>query len=77
MELSDYFVIDRLQEKVKKQGFGLKTLMVECLMSAVFRSRCLIHSQNLRIWGRYVAVLVSPSKANRTLDRFASSLTTL
>ncbi len=39
MELADDFVIDRLHEKVKQQGLGLKTLMVECLMSEVFRSR--------------------------------------
>jgi hypothetical protein len=39
MELSDDFVIDRLHEKVKQQGLGLKTLMVECLMSEVLRSR--------------------------------------
>jgi len=39
MELNDDFIIDRLQEKVKQQGIGLKTLMVECLMSEVFRSR--------------------------------------
>ena len=39
MELNDDFVIDRLKEKVKQQGLGLKTLMVECLMSDVFRSR--------------------------------------
>jgi hypothetical protein len=39
MELNDDFVIDRLHGKVKQQGLGLKTLMVECLMSEVFRSR--------------------------------------
>jgi hypothetical protein len=39
MELNDDFVIDRLQEKVKQQGLGLKTMMVECLMSEVFQSR--------------------------------------
>ena len=39
MELNDDLVIDALQDKVKKQGLGLKTLMVECLMSEVFRSR--------------------------------------
>jgi hypothetical protein len=39
MELADDYVIDRLQEKVKLEGLGLKTLMVECLMSEVFRSR--------------------------------------
>ena len=39
MEYSDDFVIDDLQAKVKKQGLGLHTLVVECLMSEVFRSR--------------------------------------
>lgn len=39
MELDDERVIDQLHAKVKKDGLGLKTLMVECLMSEVFRSR--------------------------------------
>ncbi len=39
MELNDDFVIDKLHDKVKKQGLGLNALMVECLMSEVFRSR--------------------------------------
>lgn len=39
MELNDDLPIDRLLEKVKQQGLGLHTLMVECLMSEVFRSR--------------------------------------
>lgn len=39
MELSDDLPIDRHHEKVKQQGLGLRTLMVECLMSEVFRSR--------------------------------------
>jgi Protein of unknown function (DUF1585) len=39
MELNDDFIIDKLQDKVKKQGLGLNTLIVECLMSEVFRSR--------------------------------------
>lgn len=39
MELADDLPIDQLHEKVKKQGLGLNTLMVECLMSDVFRSR--------------------------------------
>lgn len=39
MELNDDLVIDQLQAKVKKDGLGLKTLLVECLMSEVFRSR--------------------------------------
>ncbi len=39
MELNDDLLIDQLHEKVKKQGSGLNTLMVECLMSEIFRSR--------------------------------------
>ena len=39
MELNDDLVIDDLQVNVKKQGLGLHTLMVECLMSEIFRSR--------------------------------------
>jgi hypothetical protein len=39
MEFADQIVIDQLQEKLKKQGLGLRTLMVECLMSEIFRSR--------------------------------------
>jgi hypothetical protein len=39
MELNDDLLIDQLHDKVKKQGLGLKTLMTECLMSEVFRSR--------------------------------------
>lgn len=39
MELNDDLLIDQLHEKVKKQGLGLNTLMVECLMSEIFRSR--------------------------------------
>jgi hypothetical protein len=39
MEFSDKIVIDRLQEKLKKQGSGLRALMAECLMSVIFRSR--------------------------------------
>jgi hypothetical protein len=39
MELNDDLLIDQLHDQVKKQGLGLKTLMVECLMSEVFRSR--------------------------------------
>jgi hypothetical protein len=39
MELNDDLLIDQLHYQVKKQGLGLKTLMVECLMSEVFRSR--------------------------------------
>ena len=39
MELHDDFIIDNLQAKVKDQGLGLNTLLVECLMSEVVRSR--------------------------------------
>jgi hypothetical protein len=39
MELGDDLVIDQLHERVKEQGLGLKTLIVECLMSEIFRSR--------------------------------------
>jgi|GEM_PF-1612030 len=39
MELHDDLLIEQLHDKVKKQGLGLKTLMIECLMSEVFRSR--------------------------------------
>jgi hypothetical protein len=39
MELGDDLVIDQLHERVKAQGLGLKTLVVECLMSEIFRSR--------------------------------------
>jgi hypothetical protein len=39
MEFADSFLIDDLHEKVKKQGLGLRTLITECLMSEVFRSR--------------------------------------
>ena len=39
MELNDDLLIDQLHEKVKKQGSGLNMLMVECLMSEIFRSR--------------------------------------
>ncbi|MES2597995.1 MAG: DUF1592 domain-containing protein [Verrucomicrobiota bacterium] len=39
MEPSDDFVIDELHEAVKKQGLGLHTLVEQCLMSEIFRSR--------------------------------------
>jgi hypothetical protein len=39
MEFADDFVIDELHAKIAKQGSGLRTLIVECLMSEVFRSR--------------------------------------
>jgi len=39
METTDNFVIDDILEKVKKENLGLRTLLVECLTSEVFRSR--------------------------------------
>jgi hypothetical protein len=39
MEPADEFAIDRIHEKVKLQGLGLRSLVVECLTSDVFRSR--------------------------------------
>ena len=39
MELADDFVIDELQAKLKENGPGLRSLMVESLMSEIFRSR--------------------------------------
>jgi hypothetical protein len=39
MEPADEFAIDRIHEKVKLQGLGLRSLVVECLTSDIFRSR--------------------------------------
>jgi hypothetical protein len=39
MELADDLPLDQLHDKVKKQGLGLHTIMIECLMSEIFRSR--------------------------------------
>jgi hypothetical protein len=39
MELADDPIIDQLQDKMKKQGMGLRTLIIECLSSEIFRSR--------------------------------------
>jgi hypothetical protein len=39
MEPADEFAIDRIQEKVKQQGLGLRSLVIECLTSDLFRSR--------------------------------------
>ena len=39
MEPADEFAIDRIYEKVKQQGLGLRGLVVECLTSDIFRSR--------------------------------------
>jgi hypothetical protein len=39
MEPADEFAIDRIHEKVKQQDLGLRSLVVECLTSDLFRSR--------------------------------------
>jgi hypothetical protein len=39
MEPADEFAVDRIHAKVKQQGLGLRSLVVECLTSDVFRSR--------------------------------------
>jgi hypothetical protein len=39
MEPADEFAVDRIHEKVKQQGLGLRSLVVECLTSDLFRSR--------------------------------------
>ena len=39
MEPADEFTVDRIYAKAKQQGFGLRSLLVECLLSDVFRSR--------------------------------------
>jgi hypothetical protein len=39
MELADDLPLDQLHDQLKKQGLGLNTIMIECLMSEVFRSR--------------------------------------
>jgi hypothetical protein len=39
MEPADEFAVDRIHDKVKQQGLGLRSLVVECLTSDVFRSR--------------------------------------
>ena len=39
MEPADEFAVDRIHEKVKQQGLGMRSLVVECLTSDVFRSR--------------------------------------
>jgi len=39
MEPADEFTVDRIYAKVKQEGLGLRTLVVECLTSDVFRSR--------------------------------------
>ncbi len=39
MEPADDFVIEDIHENAKKKGLGLRTLLVECLTSEIFRSR--------------------------------------
>ncbi|MBM3826787.1 MAG: DUF1592 domain-containing protein [Verrucomicrobia bacterium] len=39
MEPADEFAVDRIYAKVKQEGLGLRTLVLECLTSDVFRSR--------------------------------------
>jgi len=39
MELADDFIIDEIYTAVEEDGLGLHTLVVECLMSEIFRSR--------------------------------------
>ena len=39
MEPADEFAVDRIYAKAKQQGLGLRTIIVECLTSDVFRSR--------------------------------------
>ncbi len=39
MELADDFVLEQILAAVKKDGLGLNTLVVDCLMSEIFRSR--------------------------------------
>lgn len=39
MESSDDVVIDELHRKIQEQGLGLRTLITECMMSVIFRSR--------------------------------------
>ncbi len=39
MEASDDVVIDELHRKIKEDGLGLRTLIIECIISDIFRSR--------------------------------------
>lgn len=39
MEPSDDVVIDELHRKIQEEGLGLRTLITECIMSDIFRSR--------------------------------------
>ncbi|HVJ46568.1 MAG TPA: DUF1588 domain-containing protein, partial [Luteolibacter sp.] len=39
METTDDFVLDDIEAAVKKDGQGLRSLIVECLTSGIFRSR--------------------------------------
>jgi hypothetical protein len=39
METADEFRIEELHSKIKSEGLGLQTLVVECLLSPIFRTR--------------------------------------
>ena len=39
MEAVDQYEIQDIQDRVKKDGGGLRTLVIECLVSDIFRSR--------------------------------------
>ncbi len=39
METADEFVIEEIHAKAKREGLGLRTLLIECLTSEIFRSR--------------------------------------
>jgi hypothetical protein len=39
MEPADDFVVEELHSKIKGEGMGLKTLVVECLLCEIFRNR--------------------------------------
>ena len=39
MEPADDLLIEELHEKLKAQGMGVKTLVLECLLSDIFRNR--------------------------------------
>lgn len=39
MEISDDSVIEDLQQRIKERGSGLRDVVIECLMSSVFKSR--------------------------------------
>jgi hypothetical protein len=39
LEAVDEFVVEDIFQAVKKDGYGLRTILVECLASEIFRSR--------------------------------------